>query len=282
MLQPTRVSKPHLTLFDSTCVVVGAIIGVGIFFGPGGVARMTGGAGPAMLAWTIGGIIALLGALTLAELGRLVPRTGGQYEVLRSAWGRLPAFLFVTCNITAIQGGAVAIISLICAQNLVLVMQGSSVAPTTLTLISVALIASLALINALGVKPGAVVQDLTVVLKVATLIGIALLAAFVEPAAPAAAATRSADMVSIASLSLPTLFAGVTITMFSYGGWQQALWIAGEVKDARRNVPRSIVHGVVVVVIVYLAANWAYFDLLGFAGVRDSTWDITRTPSSAR
>ena len=92
-----------LGLWDATCVVVGAIIGVGIFFTPRDVARVTGGPGVALLAWSVGGVIALLGALTFAELGRMRPLAGGQYHILRDAYGRAPAFLYVFCNLTAIQ-----------------------------------------------------------------------------------------------------------------------------------------------------------------------------------
>ncbi len=106
---------------DATCVVVGAIIGVGIFFTPSAVAGFAGSGTLAMWTWAIGGGIALLGALTFAELGGLYPRSGGQYDVLRDAWGTLPAFLFVFCNATAVQAGAIAIIAIVSAQHLGLV-----------------------------------------------------------------------------------------------------------------------------------------------------------------
>ena len=109
--------SPHdlrrvLGLWDATCVVIGAIIGVGIFFSPRDVARIAGSTPAALLAWTIGGVIALLGAFTFAELGRLRPFAGGQYHILRDTYGRMPAFLFVFCNLTAVQAGAVAIIAI--------------------------------------------------------------------------------------------------------------------------------------------------------------------------
>src|SRR5204863_4625802 len=113
-----------LGLWDATCVVVGAIIGVGIFFNPRDVATLTGSAPRALLAWALGGLIALLGAFTFAELGRLHPLAGGQYHVLRDVYGRAPAFLFVFCNLTAVQAGAVAIIAIICAQNLGVALHG--------------------------------------------------------------------------------------------------------------------------------------------------------------
>src|SRR5262245_31488318 len=155
MANRPRAEFPRvLGLWDTTCVVVGAIIGVGIFFNPRDVARFTGSAHAAMLAWMVGGVVALLGAFTFAELGRLRPYAGGQYHVLRDAYGRAPAFLFVFCNLTAVQAGAVAIIAIICAQNLGVAMHG--VDPSTRWVLAVATVMTWTLVgaNAIGVRSG--------------------------------------------------------------------------------------------------------------------------------
>lgn len=253
-----------LGLWDATCVVIGAIIGVGIFFNPGEVARIVGSAGGSMLAWSIGGMIALLGAFTFAELGRLRPLAGGQYHVLRDAYGRAPAFLFVFCNLTAVQAGAVAIIALLCAQNLGAALFGVDPSSTWVAIVATAMIWLLVLLNIMGVRWGARVQDGTVILKLVTLAALVALALVLDPV------TQRATTAPAPSPGFGKLFAGVTITLFAYGGWQQALWMSGEVVEARRLVPRAIVLGVSVVVAAYLAANWAYLDLLGFAGTRDA------------
>src|SRR5207244_5374321 len=111
---PARV----LDLRDATCVVVGAIIGVGIFFTPSSTAAVTRSGGLMLLAWGISGAIALCGALTFAELGGMYHASGAQYQILRDAYGPLPAFLFVFCNATAVQAGAIGIIAILCAMNL--------------------------------------------------------------------------------------------------------------------------------------------------------------------
>lgn len=254
-----------LGLWDATCVVVGAIIGVGIFFTPRDVAQVTGSAAGAMAAWGIGGLIAALGAFTFAELGRLKPLAGGQYHVLRDAYGDAAAFLFVFCNLTAVQAGAVAIISILCAQNLGVALHGT--APTGPWLLAIATLMTWALVgvNVLGVRSGARLQDATVIARLAVLAGIVLVALLVEPGRTTPATTASPT-----ALTFPALFAGVTLTLFAYGGWQQALWMAGEVVEARRTVPRAILIGVGIVVVAYLTANWGYLDLLGFAGVRNA------------
>ena len=254
-----------LGLWDATCVVIGAIIGVGIFFSPADVARVAGNAPAALIAWVVGGVVALLGAFTFAELGRLRPFAGGQYHVLRDAYGRAPAFLFVFCNLTAVQAGAVAIIALLCAQNLGVVLHGEVPGGPWVVAVATAMSWILVLANVVGVRAGAGLQNATVVLKLVALAGLVVLATVVDGGVPAAE-----TIVEPSALTFASLFAAVTLTLFAYGGWQQGLWMAGEVVDAPRVLPRAIVLGVLVVLAAYLAANWAYLDLLGFAGVSGS------------
>ncbi len=253
---------------DATCIVVGAIIGVGIFFTPSRVASLAGSGELAMAAWAAGGVIALLGALTFAELGGLYPRSGGQYEILRDAYGTLPAFLFVFCNATAIQAGATAIIAIVCAQNLGIAVGGEPQG-FALVLLAALLIVGLVAANAAGVRWGAGIQNLTVFAKIATLLAVTAIAVAFggaglggEPAADAGRLVRLGVFGAI--------FAALVPTLFSFGGWQHALWIAGEVQRPHRNVPLSIVAGVAIVVTVYMLVNWAYFGLLGFGGVASS------------
>lgn len=255
-----------LGLWDATCVVIGAIIGVGIFFTPSDVARVTGSASGSHIAWALGGVVALLGAFTFAELGRIRPLAGGQYHVLRDAYGKAPAFLFVFCNLTAVQAGAVAIIAIISAQNLGVALHGAD--PSSAWVLSIATLMTWALvgINVIGVRTGAGLQDATVVAKLVILVALIVAALVVDPGA---GATPAPSMPGT-PLTFSTLFAGVTLTLFAYGGWQQGLWMAGEVIDARRSVPIAILLGVGIVVVAYLAANWAYLDLLGFDGVRQA------------
>src|SRR5262245_18594148 len=215
-----------LGLWDATCVVIGAIIGVGIFFNPRDVANVTGSASGALLAWAIGGVIALLGAFTFAELGRMRPVAGGQYHVLRDAYGRPPALLFVFCNLTAVQAGAVAIMAIVCARYLGVALHG--IAPSERWVLGIATLLTWALVfvNVIGVRSGAGLQNATVVAKLVTLGALVALAAAIAPGrAPAAAPHDGAG----ATPTFSMLFAGVTLTLFAYGGWQQALWVAGEV-----------------------------------------------------
>lgn len=260
---PARV----LNRFDATCIVIGAIIGVGIFLSPSGVAQATGTASLALLAWAIAGGIALCGALAFAELGGMYHDSGAQYEILRDSVGPSPAFVFVFCNATAIQPGTMAIIAIVCANNLGVAFGRGEPTGLALLLIASALILGLALANIIGVRWGSRVQNLTVIAKVATLVAVTALAATYAPSPPIASASPASAPITS---PLSGVLAALIPALFAYGGWQQALWIAGEVREPQRNLPRAIVGGVIIVVIVYLAANWAYLRLLGIEGVAGS------------
>lgn len=248
---------------SATCIVVGAIVGVGIFFTPTQVARIAGSGSLALWTWAAGGLVAMLGALTFAELGGMYGRTGGQYEVLRDAYGSFVAFLFVFCNSTAILAGAAAIIAIVCAENLTVLVTGSMPVQGR-TLLPALLVVGLAAANVLGVRWGAAVQNVTVFAKIAVLVLVTALAFLASPEL----ATEVAATTSDASRPwLALVFTGLVPALFSFGGWQHILWIGGEVKEPRRNVPLATVLGVAIVVVVYLSANWAYLRLLGHEGV---------------
>lgn len=258
---PARVLGP----FDAGCIVIGAIIGVGIFFTPSRVAALTGTGGLALAAWGLAGFIALCGALTFAQLGARYHDSGAQYQVLRDAYGPLPGFVFVFCNATAIQAGATGIIAIICINNITAACGAGALESGPLLALSSALIAVLIAANIIGVRAGSAIQNITVTAKVIALLAVAGLA--VAWARPGEAAPRALD----GALSpVAGVLAALVPAFFSYGGWQHALWISGEVKEPRRNLPRAIVGGVVIVVLAYLLANWAYLRLLGVGGVASS------------
>ena len=286
--QPARV----LGSIDAACVVIGAIIGVGIFFTPTSVAKLAGSGELAMAAWALGGLIALCGALTFAELGARFNAAGAQYEIIRTAWGPLIGFLFVFNISTVIVPGATAIIAIICARNLGLALGvdldaadtsglellvsalGVPIEPGTLGAVpilsvSAALVIGLMGANLAGARWGAGIQNVTVYAKVVTLLAVTVLAIGWGGAGTRAASVPVSDLT--AGLSpVAGVLAALVPAFFSYGGWQQALWISGEVREPRRTLPRAIITGTVVVIVVYLLANWAYLRLLGEAGVMAS------------
>ncbi len=270
MMPPDQSPRRVLGPFDATCIVIGAIIGVGIFFNPSMIASLVETPGLALACWTLAGVIALCGALAYAELGQRYSANGAQYRVLRETYGPAPAFLYVFCNATAIQAGAIAVIAVICARNLAVIAGYSPQDPANALAINaagLALIGVLVVANVIGVRWGSRIQNFTVCAKLLTLliiIGLALFAAPHPPPAPGPAAPAT---------PLPGYYgvlAGLIPAFFAYGGFQHALWIGGEIREPHRNVPRAILVGVGVVVAVYVLANWAYLKLLGHAGVAHS------------
>ena len=238
--------------------VIGGIIGGGIFRTPAAVAERVGSPTLILAAWVAGGVVALLGALCFAELGQRRPRAGGGYVYLRETWGPLPAFLYGWALLLVIASGAIAAIAVTFA-DYALSLTGL---PPRFTLpLAIAAILFVSAVNYFGVRPGALVQNLFTLLKLAALaalvaIGLAAGLPPATPAPPGAPAAFGAALVPI---------------LFTYGGWQQTNFIAEEMVDAERNLPRALVLGVSAVVGIYLLANLAYLHVLGAAGLAAST-----------
>jgi APA family basic amino acid/polyamine antiporter len=271
--------KRALGPFDATMVVVGGIIGAGIFINPYIVAQRLPSPGWVLAAWVAGGAIALAGALAYAELGALFPRAGGQYVYLREAYHPVVGFLYGWALLLLIECGAIAAVAITFAQY-ALRLVGRPDAPAVP--LAIAAIVAVSVINYLGVKPGSRVLNVFVLLKVAAL-AVLIGAGFLlgaGGATGAAEATRGAGSAT-ASASGPTgsllvLFGAALIPiLFSYGGWQNANYVAEEIEDPRRNLPRSLLAGTLLVVAVYVLVNVVYLRALGLEGLA-----ATRTPAS--
>ena len=240
--------------------VVGGIIGGGIFRTPATVAERVGSSGMVLIAWVVGGVVALIGAFCFGELGQRRPQAGGGYVYLRETWGPLPAFLYGWTLVLVIATGAIAAVAVTFA-NYALALAGLS---DRLTVpLAVGTIVVLAGINYVGVRPAAITQNIFTVLKLAalaTLIGagifLAAPTASYRPLSPSTASSFGAALVPI---------------LFTYGGWQQTNFIAEEIIEPEKNLPRALVLGVVIVVAVYLLANLAYLRVLGAQGLAAST-----------
>jgi APA family basic amino acid/polyamine antiporter len=251
-------------------VVIGAIIGSGIFINPRLVAQSLDSTWLVLAAWSVGGLVALCGAFAYAELGARFPRAGGQYVYLKDAWHPLAGFLYVWALLLMIETGAMAAVAIIFAEYLLRFLGRD----TALTLpLAVAALVIVSAINYVGAKPGSRVLNVFVVLKVAALaalIGIGLL--MPTEATGWLSDTRGGGMgtgtvVAFGAALIPILFA--------YGGWQNANYIAEEIENPERNLPRSLIAGVIVVALVYVLVNVAYLRLLGLEGLA-----ATATPAA--
>jgi basic amino acid/polyamine antiporter, APA family len=268
--EPAVAASPfarRLTLFDATMIVISAIIGSGIFVNPYVVAQKVGSSFLILLVWAAGGLIALAGAFVFAELSTVMPRVGGQYAFFREAFHPLVAFLHGWSLLLIIETGATAAVAVAFAQYVARLagLDGAMAVP-----LAAAILLGLSAFHALGIKPGAILINVVTfgkTLAIVLLIGAALVLtrqsgiAF-DPLIPP-------DLRGFGLFS--AFFAGLVPVMFAYGGWQNLNYVAEEVRDPLRNLPRSILIGVACVVAVYLAANVAYVHVLSAPGLAATT-----------
>lgn len=250
-------------LFSGTMMVVGGIIGSGIFLNPALVAERVRTAELTLLVWVLGGGIALIGALVFAELGARRPVAGGGYVYLRDAYGRLPAFLYAWTLLLVIATGAIAAVAVTFAGYTAVLLGFSRSAHLPLAVGAILLLSA---INYLGVKPGAITQNVMTVLKLSALAVLILAGLLLEPdaAPPGTLSPLPSQQIGLA------IGAALVPVLFAFGGWQQTNFVAEELIDAERNLPRALVAGVLIVIAVYLLANIAYLRTLGVAGLAAS------------
>jgi APA family basic amino acid/polyamine antiporter len=266
-----------LGLFDITMLVMGSVIGVGIFVVPHNVAELVHTPGLILLAWVLGGVVSLAGSLVYADLCRRRPHVGGQYAFLREAYHPVVAFLYGWCLLWVIQSGGMASVAVVFARyflelaNLVAAnLAGSttqspvSTAENTMAsaLVAAITIAALTAINCLGVRSGSTAQNLFMVLKIAaigSLIVCGLFAMRLSGGRPDGELPDSRAGWRI----LPALAAAMVPVLFAYGGWHTTTFMAAEVRDAPRNLPRGLVVGVVGVTLLYLGVNVVCVQVLG-------------------
>ncbi len=250
----------RLGLFSGTMAVVGGIIGGGIFRTPATVAERLPTSGMILFAWVLGGLVALIGAFCWGELGQRRPRAGGGYVYLRETFGALPAFLYGWTLVLVIATGAIAAVAVTFADYALAIVG----LPHRYSMpLAVAAIIVLSGINYVGVRPAAITQNIFTILKlaaIAVLIGAGLFIAV--PALP-----------PVYRSSVPTAGLGAALVpiLFTYGGWQQTNFIAEEIVEPERNLPRALLIGVSIVVLVYLLTNLAYLRILGDARLAAST-----------
>ena len=273
---PTGYAR-RLGVFSATLLVVGGIIGSGIFLNPAIVAQRTGSAGLTIAVWTMGAVVALLGAAIFAELGRRRPEAGGGYAYLRDAFGPLPAFLYGWTLLLVISSGAIAAVAMTFA-GYAAALVGAP--PESQRAIALGAVALLSAVNVLGVAPGAVLQNVFTLLKLAALgalLGAALLASGGTPAGGAPPLVRPDGALALAR----AVGTALVPVLFAFGGWQQTNFVAEELDDPERTLPRALAVGVAIVVAVYLLVNVAYLRTLGVEGLAASAAPAADTMARA-
>lgn len=250
--------KPALTLVDAIAIIVGIVIGAGIFETPALVAANSSSGATAIGAWAIGGVVSLLGALCYGELATTYPHSGGNYYYLLRAFGKQVAFLFAWARMTVIQTGSIALLAFVfgdyASQLLHLGAYSSSIYATLA-------IALLTVLNIVGVQHGKWTQNWLTAAKVLGLLLVVavglVLTTTTTPSAPPPTPQSSLGPVMV-------------FVLLSYGGWNEAAYISAELQDVRRNMVRSLIWSIGIITAIYLLLNLAYVRGLGLAGMAAS------------
>jgi amino acid transporter len=252
--------QPLLGRADAIAIIVGIVIGAGIFKTPSMVAGVTGDVGWLVVAWILGAVVSLAGALCYAELATTYPHAGGDYHFLTRAWGRHASFLYAWARATVINTGAIALLAFVFGDYMQQVMPlGAAGGALWGALIVIALTA----INIAGLKASARTQNLLTIVEVAGLVAVAI-AGFMAPAAAAAAPAFTATP-PLGLFGLAMVF-----VLLTYGGWNEAAYISAELKGGRREIVPVLVWSLAIIAGVYLVVNLALLHGLGLKGLADS------------
>jgi len=257
----------RLGLFDATMIVMGGIIGSGIFMNPYVVARQVHTAFLILGVWVFGGLLALIAAFIWAELAVWRPDVGGQYAYLREAFHPSVAFLYGWVLLLVIQTGGMAAVAVTFARYFLEMVR----LPISDSVLAAVVLTVLTLINCLGVRAGSTVQSIFMVLKIIAIVTLVVAGLLlIAPDAVAPSATGVLDRPLSFDL-LTAVGAAVVPVLFAYGGWQTATFVAGEIKEPARNLSRGLIFGVAGVIVLYLAANIVYIRVLGTDGLAMAT-----------
>ena len=245
----------RLGVWSAAAVLVGSTIGSGIFRVPSTVAEQVGSVGAIATLWIVGALVVLFGALTIAELAVLFPRSGGIYVFLREAYGPLPAFLFGWTELLVIRPSALGAIAILFAEYM---GEFVPLGPVTVRVVAAGAIVLLAAANIRSLSWGAAVQNASTVAKVAALAGLALLAFVLGDGSQGA----FGEPVSFAPISWGGFGLALVAVMWAYDGWADLTFLGGEVREPARTLPRALLGGTATIVVIYLLVNAAYLFLL--------------------
>jgi APA family basic amino acid/polyamine antiporter len=255
----TTALRPRLGSFDATMIVMGGIVGAGIFINPSVVARAVPSPTLVLAAWLLGGVVALSGAFVYAELAGWRPNTGGQYVYLRDAFHPMVAFLYGWTLLLVTQTGGMAAVAMtfaVYARELT----GTTLAPSIIAVLSLLV---LTIVNCFGVRAGSNVQSALMVTKIAAVLALVALGWLAlgrePPHAIAPAPGARTPLLAFGAAMVPVLFA--------YGGWQTASFVSGEMRNPARDLARGLLIGVLCVVMLYLAVNVVCLVVLGAGGL---------------
>lgn len=249
--------KPSLTLPDAIALIVGIVIGAGIFQTPALVAAQAGSDIAVLLFWLLGGVVSLVGALCYAELATAYPNVGGVYYYLKRAFGRGIAFLFAWARMTVIQTGSIALLAFVFGDYASQILRLGTFSSSVYAAVAIALLTAL---NIIGLQQGKWTQNL---LSAAKVLGLLLVVIIGLMAVPNSA-------VPVESASSGTWGLAMVFVLLSYGGWNEAAYISAEIQNKQRNIVRSLLWSIGIITAIYLLINLAYLRGLGLANMAQS------------
>ncbi len=257
----TAQPRPSLLLGDAVAMIVGIVIGVGIFRAPSIVAGNVSSEGVFLALWVAGGVISLIGALCYAELGSAYPSAGGEYFFLRRAYGDWLGFLFAWARMTVIQTGAIAAIAFVVGDYATQILPLGAKSAAIYAALAVVLITWL---NIVGTTESKWLQNILTIVLALSILGVVVAGLSATP--PAAAAAPA-----VADKAAP-LFSGLALIfiLLTYGGWNEAAYLTAEMRDTKRGIVRALIIGILIITTLYLLLNYAYLNALGLAGMRES------------
>jgi amino acid transporter len=259
---------------EAIAIVVGIVIGAGIFKAPSLVAMNSPTPGWMLFAWVLGGVISIVGALCYCELANAYPSAGGDYHFLHRAFGRHVSFLFAWSRFSVITTGSIALLGFVFGDYMTQVLP---LGPYSAATWGAGAIVFLTWLNVRGVRQGAFAQVLLTGVEVAGLLlvfaaGVVAATGGLGASAPeaVAAAAAAAATAPAAAVSLPAFGLAMVFVLLTFGGWNEAAYISAELRDRKRNMVRVMMGSLLLVTLLYVGANWAYMAGLGLAGMAKS------------
>jgi APA family basic amino acid/polyamine antiporter len=291
--------KRQIGLFDAIMLISGDMIGTGIFISTGVIAAQVPSPGGVLLVWIFGGLLALTGALSCAELSASLPYAGGDYNYIREAYGKLMGFLSGWSSFLVTFSGAIAFLAVIFNEYVSFffpalgskeayfsaALPGVAINVTNGTIFAIVVVLLISALHCLGVRQGTVTQNILTVIKIGSLVGIILLGVLIGKGDTA----HFSPLFDWEKIAQPSVFASAFIpAIFAYSGWNAVIYIAGEVKNPERNLPKALLMANLIVIALYLAINMVYIygvsvhDMKGAARISEvATTALFGYPTSA-